>query len=212
MSRIIRGLKEASKHASIPNMRGKKAMIEHAANIKKFLGQLFRHKQVGSDGEDGKAWASPGSFAYGGRGGEGSTGRGGKGGDAVVIGKGSIAVGGKGGDVSTSNPNSPIREAVEAENAPEERAKTLIEKFGFPQPHWYEVSVQDWMINEATTAIREAVEAEKERCAMIARGNADSWIETIRSPDDYAEGRIAQMKRETGLAIEQTIRSRSEKP
>ncbi len=51
------------------------------------------------DGEDGKAFATSGSIAWGGKGGKGVQGRGGKGGDAVAIGSGSVAIGGKGGDV-----------------------------------------------------------------------------------------------------------------
>jgi hypothetical protein len=50
-------------------------------------------------GEDGKAFATFGSIAYGRKGGKSEQGRGGKGGDAVAIGSGSIAMGGKGGDV-----------------------------------------------------------------------------------------------------------------
>ena len=61
--------------------------------------KLFGRPRSHQDGEDGKAFASPGSFAYGGKGGKGKGGQGGKGGDAVVIGSSSIAIGGKGGDV-----------------------------------------------------------------------------------------------------------------
>jgi hypothetical protein len=68
--------------------------------IDRIRDRLRRKSPPASDGEDGKAWASPGSFAFGGKGGKGRAGQGGKGGDAVVIGKGSIAIGGKGGDAS----------------------------------------------------------------------------------------------------------------
>ena len=63
--------------------------------IKRLFKKLFGSS---NDGEDGKAFATPGSFAAGGKGGQGKQGQGGKGGDAVVIGPGGIAIGGKGGD------------------------------------------------------------------------------------------------------------------
>lgn len=60
--------------------------------------KMPKSKPKGQDGEDGKAFASPGAYAEGGKGGKASYGQGGKGGDAIVIGNG-VAIGGKGGDV-----------------------------------------------------------------------------------------------------------------
>ena len=55
----------------------------------------------GPDGQPGKSFASPGSYAQGGDGGKGVSGLGcgGSGGGAVALGEGSIAIGGDGGSV-----------------------------------------------------------------------------------------------------------------
>jgi hypothetical protein len=55
---------------------------------------IKKTQPAGQDGEDGKAFAAPGSYAEGGKGGKADFGQGGKGGDAIVMGKGGVAIDG----------------------------------------------------------------------------------------------------------------------